>query len=243
MTNLACVMLLMVHSPLQSTSAIQGLSAADAVRRGNEALRQGDIQQARALFAYAASRAPRWSLAQLHLGIAELRAAPQSPQGLAALERAVDLNPDNPRAHYYLGLAQQNARQFQKAASAFAKCLELRPRFRDARFRLAQALEEAGDPAAAVVAYQQALRVDPRDVGSLSGLARVYESSGEILGAERALRTITESYPDIAYHYQRLAQFYERTGQPHKARQAQRQAERIEPRNHRRMRPLRRSRK
>ena len=189
-----------------------GTQAREAFRAGVQELDSGDFSQAQRLFRQAVTLAPQWDLAYLHLGMVEHRLEPGSAASIQALEEAIRLGPDNPRARYFLGLAYEQAGRMSDAAAALGAALKLRAGFVDAWFHLGSVLEAGGDPDGAVRAYREVLSRQRDHLGALTALAALYESQNDLDSAERALLAIVESNPQVAYHHYRLAQFYERVG-------------------------------
>lgn len=239
-TARACIVLLLL---LASVPAPAAPSARRYFNRGIKAFKAGDHSKARAQFAEARELAPEWAMPHLYWAISEITLEPDSDAGLAALQRALDLAPDNPRINYFMGITLERRQRWSEAASAFERALELRPGIRDACFHLGLALESTTRPEAAIEAYRRALDEDPNHIGALAALASLYERFERLAEAEAALRRIARLQPEVAYHRYRLAQFYERIGEADKARRARHRAEDIEPQTDRKMRPLKPSRK
>ncbi len=69
----------------------------------------------------------------------ELSAQKRFEEAAAAYEKSIEQNPKSPTAHYNLGIAHKNLKDYGKAAAAFEKTLELEPTHLDARLRLGNA--------------------------------------------------------------------------------------------------------
>jgi tetratricopeptide (TPR) repeat protein len=219
----------------QSDEAALARAAFDG---GLAAVEQGDLTGARERFASAYRLAPDWSLAALQFGMAAFAKDPEDSEALDALERAVALDPQNPRAHLQLGIIYEHARRSGDAVREYRAALARRGEWLDARFRLAGALAESGEPEAAIGAYEAVLAADGQHLGALSALAELNEKVGRLDAAELALLTITRMLPAVAYHRYRLANFYQRTGQAAKAERVFVELEELDPRQ-RKMRKLR----
>ncbi len=215
-----------------------GAIARAAFAQGASAMDGGRAEEARDAFAKAVAAAPDWGLAHLSFGIAEQTVDPESDRALTSLEAAVRLEPENPKAHYHLGLAYDRKGRFSEAAKQYAIALERRPQMYDAQFQLANALRMSGELQAAIGAFEVLLRGEPAHIGALSALSEVYENAQRLEDAEAALQTITRLQPNVAYHQYRLAKFYERTGNANKAHAAYVRADSLKPQQQKKMRPL-----
>jgi len=221
------------ESPPVPQSTVSG-----AIQAGIKALKAGRHNDAREHFAVARHLSPQWPLAHLYWAIAETTIHPKSKEGLKTLQYVVAESPKNPRAHYFLGIAYEQAKRYERAVIELRTALQLRPKIKDARFRLGGLLRDFGDVKGAIIVYHDVLQRQPAHMGALTALAELHESAQQHKEAERALRRIAQLQPNIAYHRYQLAQFLERTGQRNKARRALKRAEQIDPRPKRRMRQL-----
>jgi len=80
---------------------------------------------------------------------------------LAAVTRAVTIEPDNFDAQFALGRALYGAGDPTSAARAFRAAVALKPADAQTRFFLASSLERAGDDASALAAYKDLVAVAP----------------------------------------------------------------------------------
>lgn len=90
-----------------------------------------------------------------------------------------------------LGVAKQDLRDHDGAASAYRKALEIKPDFAEAALNLGIVLQEAGDPDSAMLAYASAYRLRPDMFGSIA-MALTSASHGRLWIDERALRLALE---------------------------------------------------
>lgn len=213
-------------------------SAAALFQRGNTAMEQGRIEEARDAFAKASTSAPTWGLAFLSYGIAEQTIAPESDKARIAFERAVQLEPENPKAHYHLGLSYEHLGRFSEAAAQYRAAIAKRPQMLDAHYQLGSVLRMAGDDTNALLAFEGLLKVAPDNAGAWLTVAEIYEKAARYDDAEMALITVTRLAPTVAYHQYRLAKFYERIGDAPKARSAFARADSLKAPPKRKMRPL-----
>jgi len=214
----------------RASPAKEGERARAAFARGQAASAAGDFAKARDAFAEACALAPDWALAALEHGLAALAANADDQAGLAALERAVALAPQNARAHLQLGLAYGKRDRHEDTVRELRAASALRGEFPEARFPMARALLALGQTDEALAEYNQVVARDPGNLAALSDMADIYEAKGQRVEAELVLMTVARLYPTVPYNYYRLAQFYERIGEPDKAKRAYSEVERLDPR-------------
>jgi tetratricopeptide (TPR) repeat protein len=86
---------------------------------------------------------PNNAMLWMNLGAAQLgrleTAGPQQQlRAIEAYQRALQVNPYTPNAHYHLGLIYKERGEFNRAAAFFQRALEVDPTDRDARYWLEQ---------------------------------------------------------------------------------------------------------
>jgi tetratricopeptide (TPR) repeat protein len=105
---------------------------------------------------------------------------------IGLLERAVQS--DAPASVWFdLGLARQDLREYDKAASAYRKALELKPDYAEAALNLGVVLQETGELEKAMRAYADAYRLRPQMFGTIA-MALTSASHGRLWLDEAALR-------------------------------------------------------
>lgn len=110
-------------------------------------------------------------------------------KGPEARERArtlVDRSPQDPDAHFTLGLAQSE-QDVDGAIASFHRVLELAPRHALARYNLALVLKRADRPAEAIQELTRAIEIEPRAEAHYT-LGVIYWQQGHVDRAEAALR-------------------------------------------------------
>lgn len=104
-------------------------------------------------------------------------------QGRAALDRALQLNPDNALAHEALGLLQYRAGSREEAKASFEKALSLNGTLFLPRYYLSfldtAARPEDGGMSRAQVHLERAVQMNPYHAPSLARLALLYHSRGD----------------------------------------------------------------
>ncbi|HLL20624.1 MAG TPA: tetratricopeptide repeat protein, partial [Kofleriaceae bacterium] len=178
--------------------------------------------------------------------IADLeRRAGRSDAALAALARAAEDAPNDPRVLAPLADLYFAANRFDDAAPIYEKLAneaKLARRMKDvARFRQRQGgiCEARGDVPGALAAYEEALRVNPTDVTTMSGLGRLYFASQEWENARKIYQSLVlqNIEPDAgvtkAEVYWALGKIHLQLGQPPKAKSMFQRGLEIEPMNQR----------
>jgi tetratricopeptide (TPR) repeat protein len=140
-------------------------------------------------------------------------------------ERAVELDPSEPRTWFLLGCAAERCFDPEAAATSFRSSIALRDGAAPQR-RLGFVLLELGDAGGAESAFSAALRRDPADDAARIGLARVHLQRGEAEGAARILEKIAEGRsPNASYARQLLARAWRQLGRTEDAETAALQGE------------------
>ena len=116
----------------------------------------------------------------------------------AAIERAVALDPLNPRTHRAAGTIGFATRDYEAAIGHFTRALELNPTMSNANAFLGNCLTQAGrlDPARA------ALAKEPSAMFRLTGQAILEHRAGNRAAAERAFAALVEEEGDAALYQQ-----------------------------------------
>jgi TolB-like protein/Flp pilus assembly protein TadD len=132
------------------------------------------------------------------------------PQGKSAVEKALEIDPDLPEAHTYMGyyLAAYEWK-WAEAEREFKRAIELDPNSADAHFRYGQAyLGPIGHYQEAVGELQRALELEPLNINIGSNLAAIYTYAGQSeLAIDQARKTydleqdhpLTHFYLGLAY--------------------------------------------
>jgi serine/threonine-protein kinase len=102
----------------------------------------------------------------------QLRERGDWPEGLAAANRAIEINPNYAPGYFHRGLALREKKDLQGAIAAFKRAIELDPS-PDYRRSLGQVLQQQGRYAEAEQAYLGAIQVHPACVPAYDLLARL----------------------------------------------------------------------
>jgi tetratricopeptide (TPR) repeat protein len=185
---------------------------------GVELMGRGDLVAARRYFERGRALLPRYPYLYMNLSILEAHDG-HLPEALSAAEKAVELNPNLSRAHYYHGRVLAQLGRTADAAAAYQRALAIDPRDADVRAALARlgsdgaptidTLMQAGlgalytrhDPEAAAAQFRQVLDRNPTHYGATYQLATALDAAGK-RDAARPLWTkvleMADGYHDAA---------------------------------------------
>ena len=195
-----------VLAPDRLTDRLEALAISSGayLRRGNQALVNGNLEKAAEEFRRAVKADPRSGTARRNLALVLARQG-NFDAAIDALEPAVATDPENVWIHFDLGNLYRTKGKNEKAARSFQRAIELDPTLVSAHFNLANTLidldrwAEAGDHLA------QVLRLEPEDRRAryLSAMAR--HKGGESATAIGELRELLRADPTDTVVRQGLA--------------------------------------
>ncbi len=144
---------------------------------------------------------------------------PNKPEELLALQKAVEVNPDDAKAWYYMGNFWYGARQHNKAAECWEKSKNLDDSFPTVHRNLALAYyNKQKKPQTAQASLERAFELNKKDARVLMELDQLYKKLG-VSAAERLV--FLEKHPDeVDFRddlYLEKASLYNLTGKEEKA--------------------------
>ena len=145
---------------------------------GLVAIRRGDPREAVRLIGQAAALKPAEAAYQSNLGGA-YRAVGEIDRAIASCQRAIELEPHYPDAHYNLALMLLARGEIDAAISHFREAIRQQPSFAAAHHGLGNALRQKGDRAGSLAHYQTAVALDPRSAEAQSNLGRALLEEGD----------------------------------------------------------------
>lgn len=145
--------------------------------------------------ANSSTRAGRRYARQLAQLAANRRKAGRYTEAVAALRKAVALDPANGELLRNLGLACLLAGRHTDAAAVLRRAVALEPDHAGAQQALGQALDAIGQTGDAVLAYKQATELQPNLVATLVRLAELQLIVGSRAKAEAAFRSAATAMP------------------------------------------------
>jgi tetratricopeptide (TPR) repeat protein len=152
-----------------------------------------------------------------------------SADGEQAIEKAIALNGEDARYHYYLGAIHAKAGRDEQAIAAYQKAIKLDPKFAPPHNGLGNVYSDQGKLAEAIAAYQQAIELDPKDAAPHNGLGNVYSDQGKLAEAIAAYQQAIELDPKYAHPHNGLGRVYKSQGKLEEAIAAYQNAIEIDP--------------
>ncbi len=142
----------------------------------------------------------------------------RTTEGVRLLEQAIQLAPDNARAHYTLGLVR--LQQLHDPAGALASldlAVEASPSSPETHYQCGVALSMLDRVSEARVAWERTVELDPQHGRALFRLALVSRDEGDVPLAIDFLTRAIWADPRFPLAYNELAAIYTRFGRPQEA--------------------------
>lgn len=192
-----------------------------AYQNGLQLLLKGEPEQARDQLQLATKLDPRMSEAFYELGKLEVHLSAKIigsqardldviEKGLAALQKACELEPANDDYWYWLGrsykLDAEDPQALAKATAALEKAVQLNPKHALAWKSLGLRQKEAGDFEKAGASLERSIETDPTDAGAFFQLGQTFESRQRLEEAREAYRKSIAIDPTSASALSRLTQ-------------------------------------
>jgi protein O-GlcNAc transferase len=203
-------------APASAVPGAPGAPAATAdpgalFQAAHAAYQAGDLTTAERLCRDLIAAHPDAAVGHNLLGIV-LCGAGRGEAGLSALDRAVDLAPDDAGFAANLGVALSGLGRTDAARRALERSLDLAPDQPRAWSNLGSVLRAEGRLDDARRAYEQATTRDPGFAEAWSNFGNVLSDLDDIPAAERALRTAVALNPDHAAAHNNLGTVERRLG-------------------------------
>ena len=119
--------------------------------------------------------------------------AGQAPPTLKKLKQAVVANPQDPQAHYALGVKYESLEQTKEAMGEYRKALGLKPDFDQALYSLGRLMGELGETDRALEISKQAVKLKPNSAEAKTLLATVYNQQATELLRQGSLDDAKEA--------------------------------------------------
>jgi len=136
----------------------------------------------------------------------------QFDAAVPAWRKALELSPDDARAHNNLGVALAATGKTDEAIAEYRKSLELDDHSSQTNNNLGSALAEAGRMSEATSYFQRALELDPENPRAHNNLGGALAESGRLAEAIEHLRRVIEIEPDFADGHNNLGAALARSG-------------------------------
>ncbi len=138
-------------------------------------------------------------------------------EAIYALQRAVELAPNQAFLYYDLGISYFNIGQFERSLEYYDKALAIRPDYANALVNKAKALEKLGKKPEALAAYDKAVEIEPNADDIRIHRGYFYASEGDHAKAIEEYLAGVELNPKNGQGHYWLAQSYAKTGKPAEA--------------------------
>lgn len=151
--------------------------------------------------------------ADLYLSLADLyRKKRKTLETIDTYKEALNIDPDNPKAHYFLGEAYRDMGRWEDAVKSFREVVKLQPDSARAHLALGQAYEKIGEWDLALNSYYEALRLKSDLASAYYSLGRTYGQKGRLDLAVTAYREAVRLEPGFAEAYYDLGKTYSQQG-------------------------------
>jgi tetratricopeptide (TPR) repeat protein len=144
---------------------------------------------------------------------------------------ALEVAPDNPSAHLWVGMAYQDDHDYKEALFHFHEAERLAPGFLFTHFTIAGLLADEGKPNEALDEYRQALRIKPDDPGVLDRYGLVLVTVGHYDEAAEQFIAASRADPGNAQPHFHLARLFAMQGKDAAAVPEFHEAVRLDPDN------------
>ncbi|HXN33147.1 MAG TPA: tetratricopeptide repeat protein [Polyangiaceae bacterium] len=114
-------------------------------------------------------------------------------EAMGELRRALEADPKNAYAYYFLGVAFFELGEVEAARDAYAACLKVAPEHLGARLALCHVLRLLGDLRGALREGAGALSQSPGDPDALHAVGLVYHARGDQIAARKYLEAFLDA--------------------------------------------------
>ena len=150
-------------------------------------------------------------------------------EAIAEWKKALELSPNDDKAHHNLGLLLVSQGKFEEAIPHFEKTLAINPRYPGAHGSLGVALIGAGKTAQATGEFEKAIEIDPASAEAHNNLGRALAGQGKLDLAIAQFEKALEITPGAAAIHGNLAIALEKAGRGDEAIAHFRKALEIDP--------------
>ncbi len=88
-------------------------------------------------------------------------------------KKTIEIDPNNYRAHYNLGIAYFNLGEMKKAKNAYKMAIKIKPDYKHCHYNIGLIYEAKGDFEQALHQYEKALKIDPNFTYALQARSQV----------------------------------------------------------------------
>jgi tetratricopeptide (TPR) repeat protein len=120
-------------------------------------------------------------------------------EALATLQRVLEQDPTNAKAHQHISLVYLRLERWSAARQSAERALELDPQLSQAWNNLGVALHFLGEAQEALAAWEKAVELDPKEYDALLNLGLRAAAVGEIARSRSALQRFVDTAPPALY--------------------------------------------
>jgi arylsulfatase A-like enzyme/Tfp pilus assembly protein PilF len=186
----------------------------------------GEFARAATLLGKVVASDPQIQMAQLQLGLARARQR-QFADALAPLRKAIEMQPDNPVAHYEMGLCLFETGDWKTSAGHFEIVVSRMPKFADARFSLGSVYARIDRVPEAMKELRAALDLEPQHYRANLLLGRLLTLLGQPAAGLPHLERAASKEPDSSEAQAFLGDAYDRLGRKAESARARARAQQL----------------
>ena len=153
----------------------------------------------------------------------------QDKDALPAFQKAADLMPADPEAHYNLGVVLKSAGRLEEAAASYRRAVKLKPDYAEAHSNLGNILNDLGQHTEAIASYRHALKIRPDDADAHNNLGTALKDLGQLDDAIANYRRAVALKPGFVLAHYNLGNALKGLGQLDAAVTSYRRAIEIKP--------------
>jgi Flp pilus assembly protein TadD len=150
-------------------------------------------------------------------------------ESLVALQKSVELNPQDAEAHNNLGITLQELGKLDEAEISYRQAIELKPDYAEAQYNLGITLTKLGRLNEAEASYGKAITLKPDYVKAHHNLGNTLKKLGKLDKAEASYRKAIELKPDFAEAHHNLGVMLQVLGRLDEAEASYRKAIELKP--------------
>ena len=133
-------------------------------------------------------------------------------ESLTVIKKIVNINPQDPLAHYNLGNTYEKLADFFKAEESYRKAISLKPNFPEAYYNLGVIFEKNYKLEEAEKYYKQAISLKPDYADAYNNLGIVLEDLRKLNESEMCFKKVITLTPNFAESYHNLGNNLEQQG-------------------------------
>lgn len=153
----------------------------------------------------------------------------QGKDPLPAFQKVAELMPNDPEAHFNLGVVLKSSGRPEQAVTSYQRAIKLKSDYAEAHSNLGNTLKDLGRINDAVASYRRALKIKPDSADAHNNLGTVQKDQGRLNDAVASYRFAIALKPDFALAYYNLGNVLIELGQIDPGLSSYRRAIEIKP--------------